>query len=447
MNSPVQSGPRLDRLPVSRFHYRAFSIIAVGMFFDGFIVYIGAPVLGALVSAQFADLGQVPHFISWTFVGMMIGALFIGFIGDRLGRRIAYSFNLVLFGGASLAAAAAPTMDWLIAARFVMGLGLGAELIVGYSLLTEFVPPSSRGRWMSFMCLVVVLGFPAASLASLTIIAGLGWRPMFVIGGVGALLAAYMRRNLPESPRWLESKGRFAEAEEVLRTIEKEVSSAGGHLGPVVPAPPVAPRTFASLFGPDILPRLVVGCVTMITTNTLLFGFVTWLPVFFGQQGLNLTRSLAYTMVLAVGAVVGCLAGVLCADRFSRKRTLIGASIVTIASGTLYPYMDQATLLLPVAFILMIGIYTLTTLVFAIYTPELFPTEIRLRGSGFCHGAGRAATIVSPFIVLALFSSSGIGGVLALMIGLLVVQIVVVGIWGIETNQRSLEEIEDTSRR
>ena len=152
-------------------------------------------------------------------------------------------------------------------------------------------------------------------------------------------------------------------------------------------------------------------------------------------------------MVLAVGAVVGCLAGVLCADRFSRKRTFIGASIVTIASGTLYPYMDQATLLLPVAFILMIGIYTLTTLVFAIYTPELFPTEIRLRGSGFCHGAGRAATIVSPFIVLALFSSSGIGGVLALMIGLLVVQIVVVGIWGIETNQRSLEKIEDTSRR
>ena len=146
MASAVNTGARLDRLPISSFHYRIFWLIGAGMFFDGYDLYVGASVMGAAVQSKFATLAQVPQFISWTFVGMTIGAVVAGFLGDRYGRRFTYQANLMVFGLASLASALAPNMAFLIVCRFVMGVGLGAENVVGYSTLTEFVPPSARGR-------------------------------------------------------------------------------------------------------------------------------------------------------------------------------------------------------------------------------------------------------------------------------------------------------------
>jgi MFS transporter, putative metabolite:H+ symporter len=441
MASTVNAGPRLDRLPISPFHYRIFWLIGAGMFFDGYDLYVGASVLGAAVAQKFAVLAQVPQFISWTFVGMTIGAVIAGFVGDRYGRRFSYQINLLVFGLASFAAAAAPSMEWLIAARFVMGLGLGAEIVVGYSTMTEFVPPKSRGRWMAFMAFIVVAGFPATSIISTFVIPNFGWRPMFVIAGVGALVVWYLRKKLPESPRWLESQGRTAEAEALMQEIEREVSN-GKPLPPPILVAPAPAWTFGSLFSAALLPRLVVGCVVLITINTLIFGFVNWLPTFFGQQGISVARSLTYTMVLAIGSLVGCALGAWSADLFGRKPTIIGASLLTIAAGAVYPYMVQESLLLSVGFVLIVGIYILTAVLYGVYTTELFPTEVRLRANGLCNMLGRGATVVSPFIVLSLFKDYGVAGVLGLMIGLLIVQIIVVAVWGIETNKRGLEELE-----
>lgn len=441
MASTVNAGPRLDRLPISSFHYRIFWLIGAGMFFDGYDLYVGASVLGSVVQTKFAVLAQVPQFISWTFVGMTIGAVIAGFLGDKYGRRFTYQFNLMVFGLASFAAAAAPTMDWLIAARFVMGLGLGAEIVVGYSTMTEFVPPKSRGRWMSFMAFIVVAGFPATSIISAIVVPEFGWRPMFAIAGVGAMIVWYLRKKLPESPRWLEANGRSAEAEALMQEIERE-ASGGKPLPPPSPAAPVVEYSFGSLFSGTLLPRMIVGSVVLIAINTLIFGFVNWLPTFFGQQGIGITKSLVYTMVLAGGSLVGCAIGAWSADYFGRKPTIIGASLLTIVSGWAYPYMVEPTMLLGVGFVLIVGIYILTAVLYGVYTTELFPTEVRLRANGLCNMLGRGATVVSPFIVLALFKDYGVKGVIALMIGLLVVQIVVVAIWGIETSKRGLEELE-----
>jgi putative MFS transporter len=437
----VNTGARLDRLPISSFHYRIFWLIGAGMFFDGYDLYVGASVLGAAVQSKFATLAQVPQFISWTFVGMTIGSVVAGFLGDRFGRRFTYQFNLIVFGLASFAAAAAPTMGWLIAARFVMGLGLGAEIVVGYSTMTEFVPPASRGRWMAFMAFIVVAGFPATSIISTLVIPSFGWRPMFVIAGIGALIVWYLRKNLSESPRWLEANGRAIEAEALMQAIERE-ASGGRPLPPPAPLLTEKPFTFASLFSPALLPRLIVGSVVLITVNTLIFGFVNWLPTFFGQQGIGITRSLTYTMVLATGSLIGCALGAWSADQFGRKPTIIGASLLAIVAGAIYPYMVEPVWLLSVGFVLIVGIYVLTALLYGVYTSELFPTEVRLRANGLCNMLGRGATVVSPFIVLALFKDFGLHGVLGLMIGLLILQIVVVAIWGIETNRRRLEELE-----
>ena len=239
MATAVNAGARLDRLPISSFHYRIFWLVGAGMFFDGYDLYVAGGVLASAIQTKFSTIPQNLQFISLTFVGMTLGALITGFVGDKFGRRFTYQINLLIFGLASLAAAFAQDMNQLIVCRFVQGLGLGAEIVVGYSTLTEFVPPKTRGRWLSMMAFLVVAGFPVTALLGYLIIPAFGWRPMFVIAGIGSLIVWYLRKNLPESPRWLESQGRTEEAEALMQAIEKE-AAGGKPLPPVVVPAPVA---------------------------------------------------------------------------------------------------------------------------------------------------------------------------------------------------------------
>lgn len=441
----VNAGARLDRLPMSGFHRRIMWLIGIGMFFDGFDIYVASTVLGATLKSGFSTLGQNALFVSLTFLGMMLGSLATGFLGDRYGRRFTYQTNLMVFGVASLGAALAPNMIVLIACRFVMGLGLGAENVVGYSTLTEFAPPASRGKLQGLMAVFVVSGLPVAGLIGLLLIPVLGWRGMFVLGGIGAIGVWYARKSLPESPRWLESAGHDKEAEAILSTIEAEVRAEHGNAPLPVPVqrPLIAPsRELGSLFSGVMLPRMIVGCVTLIVINTLLYGFVTWLPTFFVHQGFSIAKSFGFALVMSLGAPLGSGFGALTADRLGRKKTIIGASLFAIVFGSIYPFVSNEVLLPIVGLLLVIPIYVLVALLFAIYVPELFPTEVRLRASGICNTLGRGATIITPFIVVALFAHYGVIGVLALMIGLLAIQIVVVGALGVESTGQRLEDIQ-----
>ena len=437
----TNAGARLDRLPISSFHYRIFWLIGAGMFFDGYDLYVGASVLGSAVQTKFATIAHVAQFNSLTYFGLTIGSLLAGFVGDKFGRRFTYQINLIIFGLASFAAAAAPDITTLNWCRFVQGLGLGAEIVVGYSTLTEFVPPKARGKWLAFMVFVVVSGFPVTVILGNLVIPAFGWRPMFVVAGVGALIVWYLRKNLPESPRWLESQGRHDEAEALMQEIETEVA-AGGILPPPKIAPPIVNLGFASLFTRAFLPRLIVGSVVLISINTLIAGFVLWLPTFFVQQGLTITRSLAYTAVLAIASLVGCAIGAYTADGLGRKRSIIGASVLTIILGAIYPSATEPAFLLSVGFLLIVSIYIQTAMLFGVYSTELFPTEVRLRGNGFCNMLGRAATIVSPFATAYLFGLYGVAGVIGMLIALLVLQIVVVATMGVEPAKRGLEDVD-----
>ena len=304
----VNAGARLDRLPISPFHYRIFWLVGAGMFFDGYDLYVAGGVLASTIQTKFSTLPQNLQFLSLTFVGMTIGSFVTGFVGDKYGRRFTYQVNLLIFGLASIAAAFAQDMTQLIICRFIQGLGLGAEIVVGYSTLTEFVPPSTRGRWLAFMAFLVVAGFPATAILGYLIIPTWGWRPMFIIAGIGALIVWYLRKNLPESPRWLEAQGRTAEAEALLKSIENEVASSAGTLPSPKPTLPTPQLSAAAMFKPPILQRLLVGSWCLITINTLIFGFVIFLPQFFLRQGLTITNSLGYTVVLASASLVGCAA-------------------------------------------------------------------------------------------------------------------------------------------
>ncbi|GAC1337595.1 MAG: MFS transporter [Acetobacteraceae bacterium] len=441
----MNTGPRLDRLPLSAFHFRILRLIGLGMFFDGFDIYLAASVLGATLRSGFSTLPENAAFVSATFFGMMLGSLGTGFLGDRYGRRFTYQANLAIFGIASLLAAFAPSMTVLIALRFVMGVGLGAENVVGYSTMTEFVPPERRGRWLGYVAVFVVTGLPVSALVALVAVPEFGWRSLFVLGGIGALIVWYFRKRLPESPRWLESVGRVAEAEALMTAIELEVGAGRPLPAPQPPAGPPPSRALGTLFAPPLLSRMALGCICLIVINTLIYGFITWLPTFFARQGLSIATSFGYSFIMALGAPAGTLLGALTVDRWGRRPTLVTAAALSILFGAIYPFVHDPVWLPIAGLALTVPIYVMVGILFGVYIPELFPTEVRLRASGICNTFGRGATVLTPFLVVPLFTTYGVGGVLGLMIGLLAILIVAILTLGVEPAGRRLEELASTA--
>lgn len=438
--SSIGIGARLDRLPITRLHRKVFGLVAIGMFFEGFDIYIAASVLGATYKSGFSTLAQNGLFISATFVGMTLGALITGFWGDRYGRRVTYQINLMLFGAASLASAFAPDMTTLIVLRFLMGLGLGAENVVGYSIMTEFFPARVRGRWSGFICTLVTAGLPISALLAWLLVPTFGWRVMFVLGALGALIAWFLRRDLPESPRWLATVGRDAEADALVSRFEREAEVGGLKLLPVAPPQATTPLGSGSLLREPYLSRLVVGCISLMVVNTLIYGFITWLPTFFVGQGETIARSTGFALLMAVGGPIGSALGAMSADVFGRKPTIIGAAIITIVLSVMFALSTSSVLTAVFGFLLTIPIYVLVAALFAVYVPELFPTEFRLRGVGICNAAGRSASIVVPLFVGPVFTQYGVGGVLAMMGAALLIMILVVASLGVEPERKRLED-------
>ncbi len=438
----VHAGARLDRLNISQFHTRMLVLIGAGTFLDAFDIYLQGAVLGDLVARKWSTPALNATFISVTFAGMVVGAWLAGIWGDRYGRRFSYQMNLLVFGLASLAGALVPSIGWLIAARFVMGIGMGAEIVVGYVLLSEFVPPGSRGRWGTALAVITNSSLFVSALIGRLVIPNFGWRWMFVLVGVGAMIVWYLRKSMPESPRWLESKGRNEEAERILSAIEREVG-AGRVLPPprIAPIPVVERPSLATLFSRGLIERTLIGAFVLITLNTAIYGFIAFLPTFMVQQGIGIVKSLTYTTLMSFGGPVGALIGMLLGDRMGRRHSIIWFSLAAVVFGALYPFVTNPGLLMLVGFLMVSSIFVLVAIAWGLYVPELFPTEVRMRGNGFCNTAGRLMTIVTPQLTVPLFHSFGVAGVIALSAGLLLLQAILVALFGIETRAKSLEAL------
>lgn len=440
-NAGVNAGARLDRLPIAPFHWRIMGLIGAGAALDAFDIYLAGGVVAAMLKEGFSTLQQNATFISATFFGMFIGAGLAGYVGDRMGRRYSYQFNLALFGVASLAACFAPDITVLTALRFVMGIGLGAELVVAAGTLCEFIPPGYRGRWISMLGIVTNSGLLIATSVGYLVIPNLGWRYMFAIAGGGALVVWLLRKRMPESPRWLEAVGRNEEAEATLRSIEAEIGARGP-----LPAPAVV-RTaerreapLSTLFRPGMIGRTVTAAVTCMAVNISVYGFVAWLPTFMVKQGMTVVQSLWFTTLMSCGSLAGALVGMAVADRVSRQWSIVCTCLAIMALGTLYPTLRDQTEITICGFALVTAIYTLVTLGLYAYIPELFPTEYRLRGTGVAGMCGRAASIATPYLAIGLYERFGIEGVLGMVFCILIALIVAILVLRIETAKVSLDE-------
>ncbi|MDR5784632.1 MFS transporter [Caballeronia sp. LZ065] len=443
MTQTVNSGGRLDRLPLSGFHWKMLALIAAGGMVDAFDIYLAGGVAPAMAKEGFSTLAMNAAFVSSTFLGMFIGAAFAGIIGDRFGRRVSYQANLLIFGLASLAAYIAPNIEALIGLRFLMGLGLGAELVIAAGTLSEFTPPAYRGRWGAALSLVIASGLTFSSWIGYFVIPTFGWRWMFIIAGVGAVAVWAMRKRMPESPRWLERVGRLQEAEVVTTAIERDVERRHGALPPasLQLTESGAPAPLRDLFAPALLPRLLVASLLIVTTNVSVYGFVVWLPTFFVEQGLTVTKSLGYTTTMAVGAIFGSLMATLIADKVTRVKAIVFSCLLLIVSATAFCQMKTPTEILVAGFCLVSSLYCLISIGQYNFVPEVFPTAYRLRGAGFASMCGRAAAIVTPFGTLALYKDYGVIGVLSGVGLLLCTLIVAVLVLRVETGRVSLEAL------
>lgn len=446
MQNAATIGRRLDGLPLSGYHWRLLGLIAAGMYFDSFDIYIAGTVLAAMIHSGESTLKLNAMFVSVTFIGMMVGAWMSGVLGDRFGRRFCYQFNLGIYGFASIAAALAPSIYWLIFFRLVMGLGMGAEIVVGYGTLSEFIPSKWRGRFGTILNLIINTSLFLSTFLGWLIVPKYGWRWMFAIAGCGALFVWFLRKSMPESPRWLAVRNRTQEANEIVSRIE-----AACNVDTNASMAAAAQQTdlhdagntgrFGDLFSQRMLTRTITGITVLVALFTVNYAFVSWIPTFLVKQGHSISNSLGITAIMFAGGPIGSLIAFALAEKVGRKWGIVVFSLICAAFGVIYPFAQSAVAITAMGFAITCCIYVLSSFSVATYVPELFPTELRLRGSGLANTVGRATSIGVPYAVAGAFTGFGIAGVLTLIVGTLLVQAIIVGLFGPETKNRSLEAI------
>lgn len=441
-------GARLDRLPLSRFHFRIFGIISFSLLVTGFLSYSGNVVLAKLVSNGWSNNYLNAAFTSALMFGYFIGSLTGGFIGDYLGRRKAFRMNLLIVGISASAATFVPNMYWLIFFRFLMGTGMGALIMVGYASFTEFIPPAMRGKWSARLSFVGNWSPMLSALIGVVVIAFFSWQMMFLLGGVAMLLAWYLSgKYFIESPRWLASKGQLSAAEKHLQLVESQIEKEKKITLPSCQSASLTvdlhaeSGSFWLLFKGQMLRRTLVASMVLISMNISLYTITVWIPTIFVNSGIEVTKSIFMTAIIMIGAPVGIFIAAMIIDRFPRR--LFGSSLLIIIAllGYIYSLQTEEWAILSYGLVMIFFLYMYVCFASAVYVPELWPTHLRLRGSGFVNAVGRIVAVFTPYGVAILLTHYGSIMVFIVLGVMLLICALFLFCFGIETRNISLEEI------
>lgn len=444
-------GARLDRLPDSNWHWKIYWLIGIDLLFGGMTNSIGGIVLAQLISIGWSNPNLNAIFVSLTTAGMFVGSLGGGYIGDRFGRKNSYMLCIVLNAFATIAAAFAPNMTFIIAMRFIMGLSLGALLVTLFAGLTEYVPGRNRGTWSGRISLLGNCAYPISSLIAMVITpilsADISWRVMFLFPGVVSILIFFIvNAKFPESPRWLESKERYEEAEKIMSDIEAEVERKTGKKLELVSTisdkkakEKVIP--YSHLLRGKLLKRVILGAFVLIAMNVVQYTLINWLPTIFLKQGVNIKQSLFMNTMAMFGAPFGVFIAAMTIDKIPRKVMGIGLLAIIAVLGYIYSLQTSITVISVIGFFLITVVYMYVCYASAVYVPEIWPTEARLRGSGLANAVGRVSGIATPFVVAALLTNFGVTAVFIFLGIVAVIAALAIAILGIDTRNVSVEEI------
>ncbi|AKA03000.1 MFS transporter [Streptomyces noursei ZPM] len=440
---------RLDRLPPSRWHRKVTLLVGIGAFFDLYEIFLGG-VLAAVLAEQWG-LGPTAKsaVIAAGFLGMFVGANVLSVLADRLGRRRMFLVNLGGYAFFSLAAAAAPDLGWLLALRFLAGLGLGAELVLVDTYLAEFLPRAVRGRYLAHAYTLGFVGVPVAALLGARLVAGHpvlgvdGWRWLLVVGALGAAFIQLMRRHLPESPRWLSVHGRSEEADRIVTDIERRVVAETGISLPSVPDTTDVPERrvpLGAMFRGEQRRRTVMWWIFQVLQTVGYYGFGSLAPVVLTAKGHTVTDSLLYAALSYCGYPLGSALSVPLIDRIER-RTLIVAAALGIAGCGLAFGFATATWAIVTFGVLLTVCSNVFSNAFHVYQTEIFPTGLRSSAIGIAYSLSRLTSVVLPFVALGVLADLGAPAVFAGSAVLMVLLCLDVVLLGPRSTGRSLERI------
>ena len=449
-------GGRLDRLPFSRTIWYFVALIALGGVFELYDLFMTAYIAPGLVRSGlfvakppsfFAPTG-VGFFVFCTFAGMFVGTMGFGFIADRVGRRAIFTYSLVWYSLASTIMAFQTSAEGVNLWRFIASVGIGLEQVTIDTFIPEMVPPQGRGRAFAFyqfiaFLIVPVVAFLGWLLVPLSPLGLDGWRWIALISAAGALCAWWLRRSLPESPRWLARHGQLEKAERTMDDIEARVrKDIGAPLPPVQATRPERPgnSTFGELFRRPYLSRTVMMSIFNFLSVVGYYGFAAWVPTLLIDKGITVTTSLLYAFIIAIANPVGPLLGFLVADRMERKWALVCSSLGI--GGFMLLFALQTNEIAIIAFGVLVTLSNnWLSFTFHSYQAELFPTRVRARAVGFVYAWGRASAAFVGLLIGFFFGQGGTMAV-AIFIGIAMVGVIlVIAIMGPRTLNRPLEEI------
>ena len=442
--APVNSAERLERIPINRMHYRLLGVHGMGWLFDAMDVGIITFVLTALSISWGLGSAELGLIGSVGFVGMFIGAGASGWLADRYGRKAVFQTTLLIFSIATFLNAFAWNLESMLLFRFLVGLGLGGELPVVSALMSEFIPTKSRGRFVVLLESFWAWGWLAAALIAFFVIPQYGWQASFLIGALPAFYVWVIRRKLPESPRWLESRGRMKEAEQVMRALELESSRNLGRLLPKVEGggaqKPGKPMGLKELWRGKYFTRTLMLWIAWFCLIFGYYGIFIWLPTLLVQAGFTMIKSFEYVLIITLAQVPGYFSAAWLVERWGRKPTL--ASYLFLSALMAYFYGQSGDIAGILLFGSLMSFFNLGAwgAIYA-YTPELYPTRARASGAGFAASFGRIGGILAPYTVGMLLPSMGTGGVFGMNAIMLAVAGVAILALGIETKGLRLEQI------
>jgi putative MFS transporter len=448
---------RLDRLPPNRYVRKLVTLISFGGWFEFYDLFFTAYIAVGLFKAGLFkpttqglfDLEGFASFIAALFTGLFVGTIAFSWLSDRFGRRAIFTFSLLWYSVGSLIMAFQTTSASIDLWRLIASIGIGVELVNIDTYISELVPKEQRGPAFAYNQFVMFTVVPVVALLAWLLvpqtILGLdGWRWVVMIGSVGAVLVWWIRLALPESPRWLAQRGRMVEAESIMRDMEERVAAETRQ---PLPAPEMLDGevdgnegAWHEMWSPTYRGRTIMLVIYNLFQTIGYYGFASWVPTFLISQGIEVTRSLQYTFIIAIANPIGPLIGVWLADRFERKWQIAWAALAIALLGLLFS--QQATAAGVIGFGLMITLANnWLSFSFHAYQAEPYPTRIRARAVGFVYSWSRFSTIFSGFIIAFFLGRYGTSGVFGFIAAAMVVVFIVIGGFGPSTTRRRLEAI------
>jgi putative MFS transporter len=432
---------RVQRLPIGKFHYTLLWVIGLGWMFDAMDTGLIAFILTSMAEEWNMSASEKGWVVSIGFLGMAIGAVFSGGLADRIGRRTVFAMTLVIYSIATALCAFAPNLTWLLIFRFIVGLGLGGQLPVAVTLVSEYIPAHVRGRFIVLLESFWGLGWLVAALVSYFVIPSYGWHIAFLIGGLPALYVFMILKKVPESVPYLINRGRVEEAHALVQKLERQ---CGVEVIDYIEVKPVAEKqniSFRQLWSGPFARRTLMLWLIWFGIVYSYYGIFTWLPSLLVKQGYSIVQSFEYVLIMILAQLPGYVAAAWLVEKWGRKPTL--ASFIGMCAIAAYFFGQANTVNMIMFWGCLLSFFNLGAWgVLYTYTPEQYPTNIRAFGSGWASAVGRMGGIVAPIVVTHLMvMDNGFSQVFMMFTAVLLGVALVILILGEETKGKTLESI------